>query len=183
MLIALVLIGVVGCGPKLSEEEAKKIIVEKFKYPNQEYTTHNIYPEQGGKAFEMIRKLINEGYVSKTGQRDMFVWDVFAINEKGKPSLKEFYYNGFHHPQGEYRINVLTHNTIIDKIEEILIDKKNNSAVVTYIIKKVVVDPYGSAFLTNSDIENIKKYIEKRRVNFKNYDKGWRIEGEEQGVR
>ena len=63
VILTLMVMVLFGCGPKLENEEAKKIIVEKFGYPILEYTHRYVYPEQQGKNWDMVREFVSEGMV------------------------------------------------------------------------------------------------------------------------
>jgi hypothetical protein len=173
----------VGCGPHLSPHDAQVAIEEHFKYPKTSGGAINVDDDKG----EVLASLIKNGDLNPAPvDRNSFYGDDYGPTPKGKSYILstvsvrdsgrvlKFYC-------GIWRLT-------IKEVNEVLIDKQNSLATVTYTVVATPNEPAFSSVYRKTREGKIAYYDSqgarpaRLRVTLKKYDKGWRVESEEQDV-
>lgn len=177
---------VLSCGPRLSEEEAKTIISER--YGGERVSTlilvyeNNKNSTEDKKLIMGLQKLISDGYV-EIDDTDYIKGQYYPYKptSKGRPYINKlsFYYR--FSEDNVWTFDGTVARKVLKEINEILIDKQNNIATVTFTLKLEPVEPIYSLVCVSSNcsyfgLSSIND--EKMKVILKKWDKGWRMLGE-----
>ena len=175
ILALLVIISVLmGCsGSKLSESEAKKAILKSDPLNGYLIMTGIGFRNTAG-----IEKLVADGYLMlkkhnfyiPTGKGRQY-----TLETKSFPFIyKDYPLAGLHMFYGS------TFKAVIKRITKISIDKRGNTAVVTYVINYEPAEPYYSVVCSKEnekhhycDKKAFPEYTEQKIL--RKYSKGWRV--------
>ncbi len=163
-----------GCsGSKLSDSEAKKAILKS--------DTLNGYLIMTGIGFRNtagIEKLVDDGYLVLKKHK-FYIPTVkgrqYTLESKSFPFIyKDYPLVGLHMFYGS------TFKEVIKGIKKISIDKRGNTAVVTYVINYKPAEPYYSVVCSKDNKNNHycdkKAFPEQTKQKIlKKYSKGWRV--------
>ena len=159
-----------SCAPNLSEDEAKKVISQHFKPEpiSCDFNSKNPFYETA------IRKLMTDGYITYGFSNEYK--QRYEPTQKGAPYLDTITYDK---TDKDWYFWGKVVNKVVKDIKEVLIDKNNNSAVVTVTFGFVPVEPFYSLLCIEEKCwyfaEKINQ-IEEKKIKLKKYDKGWRVE-------
>ncbi|MEW6719786.1 MAG: hypothetical protein AB1346_04995 [Thermodesulfobacteriota bacterium] len=121
-----------------------------------------------------IRDLLNTRNIhKKRSGPDMDVYS--ALDDAGREVGVITHYR----KESNFNINVSVVRTAIGNVTNILEDRRNNMAVVTYTIIREPIEPYYSRFCIDQNCkyhENVLKKTNTANIYFRNYDDGWKIE-------
>lgn len=166
---------------KLSEEEALNIINKHLGYPKAIFTpgSDNI---EGSKCVIAIRKLVADGYLRENREKVRNIGDCpfggapdyIPTANVDQNALCGIVYNPYGKYFSLYGRFVKQEATAID---EILLDNKNDIAVVSFIIGYKPVEPVHSRICKEGQCKECEQFNKSRKekIKLKKYDKGWRI--------
>lgn len=175
ILQSLVIISILmGCsGSKLSESEAKKAILKSDPLNGYLIMTGIGFRNTAG-----IEKLVADGYLMLK-KRNFYIPTVkgrqYTLESKSFPFIyKDYPLVGLHMFYGS------TFKEVIKGITKISIDKRGNTAVVTYVTNYELAEPYYSIVCSEDNEEyhycDKKAFPEQTKQKIlKKYSKGWRV--------
>jgi len=170
----IILFSVISCsaGSNLSEGEAKKIITQSFPYSGYVFPHGNPEATWVWCKKEDLQNLLNSGHLRfhKDG--------IYIPTEKGTiytEDSKNYPIIEYSYPSNFIYKGPLVKRFIKD-INEILIDKQTNTAIVKFNVDYKPVEPYYSTLcaVKKDDYCNKANYPKQGVINLKKYDKGWR---------
>ncbi|MDA3880265.1 MAG: hypothetical protein PF436_07760 [Prolixibacteraceae bacterium] len=162
IIIALILI---SCGEQLNNERAKEIISEYKEYP-EPYIFYDTY-DYGTTEAKGINKIVSGEYVYLDNQNSVMKW--YKPTEKGKDFIQSITYSNY---SRDIRASFAMYSKHIKTIDEILVDKEKNIAIVKYTLGYVPLEPIYSYMCPSKDCY---KKARKKEIKLKKYDKGWRV--------
>jgi hypothetical protein len=179
--IAISLLGIIcifllqACGVNLSDKEASSIIIAHEKLPQMIFL--NAYGI--GKTeplYQVINRLVGEGYAVNANKKIGDQHDSFSITEKGKPLLESLEWNGW---AAAWNAQIYTSEVSLKSIKELLIDKDAKSAEVTGVFQQKLTDNFKNLRAEVPEYYKFKNIIDQtyeKKYTMKKWDKGWRIE-------
>ena len=156
-------------GLNLSEDEAKKAIAEGFGYPSYQYKSIGPIRENTEAHRELVR-LLDEGYLAQV--KSPYFFFKAEATEKGKKKL----IREMHLSSGSYKIELASHKLVISEITDILVDKKNGVATVSFVVQMEPVLYFNELCdkCGECKCKAIPKTIQKSTY-LKKWDKGWKV--------
>lgn len=171
-----------SAAPKLSEAEARKIVEKHFGYPDVQYWQKVVFLENSPQAKKVMTYLVDNGYLLSSPRPSRWggsnkAWD---ITEKGKPyfntTIKTDYVAECN---GLCVYQVACGRTVVKTVKEVLVDSKNGTGVVEYVVETEPFEPmYSSVCKDAFKSEPPAEYFfrtETKKAKLKRYDKGWRV--------
>jgi hypothetical protein len=178
LTILVLVASTVGCKVRLSQEEAKDLIEREFGYPRPSYTYVAFWGAQVPEVWD---------YLTKNGNRESSPVRVQGLKSFYQPTATAKRYVG-----SEIEMNREDNNLGFQcgyligqiKVTEVLIDRKTDTASVRYVVAWEYNEPFASVVRRNHkfiDEWNATRLRspERRSVEIKRFDKGWRVLGAE----
>jgi len=131
----------------------------------------NFAVKDTSEAIQSAKDLISKGMLSSVGALQSFA-AAAGLQERPEATVSQnTYWNKL-----EIHCPLVTRTPT--EVTEVLIDKSNETALVTYVTTLQPVEPYYSVFcIKNQPISNVPTSgaKETRQATLKRYDKGWRV--------
>jgi len=176
LLIGIILL-IVSCGPRLSENDAKAVIEKELEYPKTISTLINFWDWKD----QPITWQAMLDYLVKNGD---LVYSHTSYNNKiYKPTAKGAVYiksDAIRVSDGNNNMSFVCAfaQEFVTGIKEVLIDEKNNTAKVKYLVTLKPYEPYYTKVYAKSNecrVYNIKLgEVKEKEIVLKKFDKGWR---------
>jgi len=159
-------------GHSLSNEEAHKIISDHFP-PKPLNVMFFANADNNPNIIKGIQKLIADGFVRRNPNTQYTEGpDYYVPTDKGRQHIVRIGRSG-----NLYAFNGSVCSEVVKKIDEVLLDKKTNSAIVAYTLGIEPIQPiYYSVCIDNSCPYYGLKESRITKVKLHRYDKGWRVQ-------
>jgi hypothetical protein len=177
---------ILSCGPRLSEEEAKTIISQHYGGKLVSDTIlvfeNNKNSPEDKKTIMALQKLISDGYVEIDETHQTYNHTQYKPTSKCRSYIKLSFDYRFSE-DNLWTFDGTVARKVLKEINEILIDKQNNIATVTFTLKLEPVEPIYSLVCVSSNcryfgLSSTSINDETMKVILKKWDKGWRMLGE-----
>lgn len=170
LTLLVVLLSLYACSStNLSNEEAKKIILDQ--YPPEPLVYGMSIPDRE-RTNNITNKLVSSGVLFQKYP------GVYLPTPKGIKDRQIRWSQANMGNMWDYTGAVVKKR--VRDIKEVLVDAKNNTAIVTVTFGIESFEPYYSLICVDSSCryygDGINKIIDTVKVKMKKYDKGWRVE-------
>ncbi|MBA4409714.1 MAG: hypothetical protein C0397_09875 [Odoribacter sp.] len=150
---------------KLSNEEAKDIVIKTLSLPQRYFEEINANSMDPLGAGSKCQKLEREGFVYKTG--NWIYGYTLNVTDKGKPYVigqgKDAMY-------GKSTLKFQAFDLAFDQITGIAINNEQETATVRFTLKAINISPISRALDSNIDNPKNGQFV------FKKFNNGWQLE-------